>query len=277
MNGLDLFNEMNAIDDQYLTEALSISAKTETRQTTNTDNVINGNPSFRRPFTRWMQRSVAIAAVLMLAFIGGINVFPGIAYGMNDVFLLGDLVKAVTFDKSMKACLENEYAQYIGEKQVSESGDYSQVYYMVTDAGKTSIFFKTDATQFQGGAGHVFDVVFPSSGTYSGGVCQTEIEGLYEYYLEWEPDEIPEEIPLEILYFDGPYEVDFTESQEPIYQPEPIGRSVYYLHPDAAYRQIVNTYNIHTTFEIDGQKIELEKAEVYPTHTRLYFHEDPDN
>jgi len=123
MTGMELFEKMDVIQDQYIEESL-------------TEEVDFGKKKKRS----WIWIATSVAAAFVLAFVGVVNVFPDVAVAMNDVVGLKELVQLVTVDESMKACLENEYAQYIGEEQVMNDGHYSKVYYVVADKTHISIF-----------------------------------------------------------------------------------------------------------------------------------------
>ena len=311
MSGLDLFQKMDEIDEKYLTEALSIEPKNRGKMENileKTGDVMDWNAEKagveqahrkknRREKTRnhfmYRLRTAAVAAAaFVLVFTGIVNVFPSVAYAMNDVIILGDLAKAVCFDKSMKACLENEYAQYVGETQVTENGDSSQVYYMVTDASSVSIFFKTDAALEGEKEGerafsindHAIEEELEAEeiGSWGMQIAETDIENLYMCRLEFEKYQIPERIRFEIDFGDvsyrkiSPSEPDVDEARE-AYLSEPFVKSVYELYPDENYKTIVDSYQIEKELEIEGQKIDVPKVDIYPTYAGVYFQMDSNN
>lgn len=273
----DLFEKMDLISDEYLEEALENEAAWKD------DDAVDalGKNRTRKKVRGWQYKAVAIAASVVLFFVGIVNLFPETAFAMNDVFLLGDLAKAVTFDKSMKACLENEYAQYVGEQQITETGQFSKVYYMVVDASRISIFFKTDVPGFTGEEGdNVFAVkdVKDLDGkeiACCGGTYQTDIEHLYEFRIDFGAEEDREPMPEGISFVIEYFETD--ENGDIIDIDKPFSKAEYQLYPDTEYSKVQETYEVNQTVEIEGQKLYIERLEVYPTQALLCFEADEEN
>lgn len=266
MTGMELFEKMDLIEDQYIEESMK------------------ENVSFEKSKKRkWIWIATSMAAAFVLAFIGVVNAFPNVAMAMNDVVGLKELVQLVTVDQSMKACLENEYAQYIGEEQLTKDGHYSKVYYVVADATHISIFYKTDVP-LDGAEYHHFANVFQGDGSgiaaaWSAQSFKTEIEDLYElrvtFYDELEEDMLPESIQM-VIDFGKTWENGYaTEEGGYIQQPE--ATATYEIKLDDIFFAEPIVCDIQEEVEIDGQKLLFEKIEVYPTMTRLFYSEDTDN
>lgn len=266
MTGMELFEKMDVIEDQYIEESL-------------TEEVTFGKKKKRS----WIWIATSVAAAFVLAFIGVVNAFPGVAVAMNDVVGLKELVQLVTVDSGMKACLENEYAQYIGEEQLMDDGHYSKVYYIVADTAHISIFYKTDVP-LDGEDYHHFAYVTQEDGYFIPVMQQvqsykTDIEDMYELRIdileELEEDMLPESIKVTI---------DFGKSYWDGY-PSTDGGWIDYPENTATYEVKLDTiffvkpvvYDIHEEVEIDGQKLLFEKIEVYPTMTILSYSENVEN
>lgn len=272
----DLFEKMDLINDEYIEEALGNEA------VWNDDDTVDALGKNRmRKIRGWQYKAVAIAASIVLLFVGIVNLFPETALAMNDVLLLGDLAKAVTFDKSMKACLENEYAQYVGEQQITETGQFSKVYYMVVDASRISIFFKTDVPGFTGeegdksfAVGEVKDLNGKDI-SWCGSTYQTDIKHLYEFRMDFgeekEREPMPEGISFVIEYFDR------DENGDIIDRHKPFSKAEYQLYPDTEYSKVQKTYEVNQEIEIEGQKFIIERLEVYPTQAMLCIEADEEN
>lgn len=273
----DFFEKMDLINDEYLEEAL------ENEAVWNDDDTVDapGKNRTRKKIRGWQYKAVAIAASVVLLFVGLVNLFPETALAMNDVLLLGDLAKAVTFDKSMKACLENEYAQYVGKQQITETGQFSKVYYMVVDASRISIFFKTDVPGFTGEEGNksfAVGEVKDLNGkdiSGSGSIHQTDIKHLYEFRMDFgeekEREPMPEGISFMIEYFDRDENGDIIDIDKPFSKAE------YHLYPDTKYSKVQKTYDVNQEIEIEGQKFNIERLEVYPTQAMLCIEADKEN
>ena len=266
MTGMELFEKMDVIEDQYIEESM-------------TEEVTFGKKKKRS----WIWIATSVAAAFVLTFIGVINAFPNVAVAMNDVVGLKELVQLVTVDKSMKACLENEYAQYIGEEQIMKDGHYSKVYYIVADKTHISIFYKTDVP-YKGAEYHHFANVLsadesPIVSIWSVNSFETDIEDLYELRItfleELEEDRLPESIQM-VIDFGKTWEDGYaTEEGGFIQQPE--ATATYEIQLDNVFSVDSVMYENSKEVEIDGQKILFECVEVYPTRTRLVFYGKEEN
>ncbi len=266
MTGIELFEKMDVIEDQYIDESLS-------------EDITFG----KKKKHSWIWIATSVAAAFVLAFVGIVNAFPNVAVAMNDVVGLKELVQLVTVDESMKACLENEYAQYIGEEQIMKDGHYSKVYYVVADKTHISIFYKTDVP-YKGAEYHHFANVFcddesPIVSIWSANSYETDIKDLYELRItfldELKEDMLPESIQM-VIDFGKTWEDGYpTEEGGFIQQPE--ATATYEIQLDNVFFVEPIVYDIQEEIKLDGQRILFEKIEVYPTMTRLYYSEDSNN
>lgn len=260
MNG---FEAMDLIEEKYLEEAL-------------------GKKYRKKPaIVYWGVRfavMITTAAIFAVAFTGMVNCFPMTAYAMSHMGFLGDLAKAVTLDESMRACLEKEYAQYIGEKKTTADGYVSEIHCMVVDASRISVFFQTDVpehgrsygTDGQATDKTTFDVELPEGledYEYASMMINTDVKNLYEYRLDFMDKKIPEKFGFKIIY----YEINETGDEKII------SHSDYTLHPDTKYAKVVKTYQVNKSFSVKGQKIIIESLEIYPTQAKLFLHSDKKN
>lgn len=260
MNG---FEAMDLIEEKYLEEAL-------------------GKKYRKKPaIVYWGVRfavMITTAAIFAVAFTGMVNCFPMTAYAMSHMGFLGDLAKAVTLDESMRACLEKEYAQYVGEKKTTADGYVSEIHCMVVDASRISVFFQTDVpehgrsygTDGQAADKTTFDVELPEGledYEYTSMIANTDVENLYEYRLDFMDKKIPEKLGFKIIY----YEIN-EDGGEKI-----ISHSDYTLHPDTKYAKVVKTYQVNKSFSVKGEKIIIDSLEIYPTQAKLFLHSDEKN
>lgn len=266
MTGMDYFERMDVIEDQYIEEAMS-----------------EGKGRVSKKKRNWIWIATSIAAAFVLAFVGVVNAFPSVAVAMNDVVGLKELVQLVTVDQGMKACLENEYAQYIGEEQLMDDGHYSKVYYVVADSTHVSIFYKTDVP-LDGEEYHHFAYVTQEDG-YLIPVFQgirsykTDVENMYELRVDFDQEleegMLPESIKVQLdfgkSYWDG------YPSTDGGWIDYPEQTATYEIKLDNIFFVEPIVYDIQEEVEIDGQKLLFEKLEVYPTMTRLFYSEDVNN
>ena len=194
---------------------------------------------------------------------------------MRSVPGLRELVAAVTYDPSMRACLKNEYAQYVGVS-ASDHGYSAKICYMVVDAGSISVFFECDTPRSTDNQDSVFfsiDDPLDSNGSVlmgSGGLRETTIKNLYEFRMDINDNtQIPKsfEFPINFLGWN-----DNQESFSTV-----VASIKFTLYPDSYYATVVDSYPINKTLEINGQTIILDKLAVYPTKSKLYFSTDGNN
>lgn len=259
MNGDKLFETMNLIDDQFLDESLEKSIEPLTT---------------KRKHHVWIKTIASVAAVFLI-FVGTINLFPATAYAMRNIPGLHELVAAVTYDPSMRACLNNEYAQYVGVSAF-DHGYSAKVCYMVVDAGRISVFFECDTPRTADNQDSVFftiDDCLDSNKnvlTGSGGLYETNIKNLYEFRMDLTDNtKIPKsfEFPIRFLGWNKNEESFSTV----------IANIQFTLYPDSYYATVVDSYPINKPLEIDGQTIILDKLAIYPTKSKLYFSTDDNN
>lgn len=292
MTGIDLYEAMGEIEDSYLEEALSEAALPGAD---GKDQELRTGRKKKRwgdvLFGSVRRGAASVAAALLLAFVGVVNLFPTVAFAMSDVVVLGDLARAVTFDPSMRACLENEYAQYVGKEMVSKEGYHSKVYYMVVDASRISIFYKSDVMSWKDLDDVDEDVivqgadVFGADGTELNcavSFLQTDIKHLYELRMDFIGDEsIPDEIQFQVVYekleFAGVETDPFDGDEVQDYDYVTVDEVVCSLYPQEQYRTVVTHHEIGQTVEIDGQKLHLDALDIYPTQARLSMTPDARN
>lgn len=257
------FEAMDFIEEKYLDEAL-------------------GKKYRRKPaLVYWGARiamTAAAVAVFVLVFVGMVNCFPATAYAMSHMGFLGNLAKTVVLDESMRACLEQEYAQYVGEKKTTKDGNVSEVHCLVVDASRISIFFQTDVPEY----GWASDEPDDKTGNrkafevnkegledyeYTAMLIHTDVENLYEYRMDFMDKKIPEEFTFRVNYYD----LDANGDEHAT------AHSDYILHPDMKYAKVLKTYKVNKSFQIEGQKITIESLEIYPTQAKLFLHSDQKN
>ncbi len=242
MNEQRAFEAMNLIDDRFLNEAL-------------------------KPRRRRLRLSIGVAAgiaAVLILFFATVNLFPRAALSLSEIPVLGEIAKAIMLDPSMRACFTNDYAQYVGMRDEADPY-HSQVYYMVVDASRISVFFWTDASTLRReyDTGAVFDIesVTDENGAkipYSGSIYETDVKGLHEYRMDLDGRPVPTAIPFTIRYFQD----DWTRE---------VARATYTLNPDTAYAKIVESHVVNATAVIDGQTITIDRVDIYPTQAKLFF------
>ena len=100
----------------------------------------------------------------------------------------------------------------------------------------------------------------------SGGAYETDVKGLYEYRMDLvEGTAVPETLYFTIRYMGG-----FSAGFE-------VSRAEYVLHPDMRYAKIVESHPVSAQVELCGQRVYIDRIDVYPTQSKLFFSTDPAN
>ncbi len=253
MNGIDMYQSMELIDDRHIEEALC------------------AKPVKRHAARRVVLKTAAMAAAVFLAFVTTINIFPVTACALSSIPVLGDIARAVTVDPSMKECLAHSYVQYVGESQTVD-GYHSEVYCMVVDASRISVFFTSDVPSYPENEGEAYftvERITDNEGnefSSSWGINETDTENLYECRVDMGDGEpIPDSLRFRIQYFTAAGYSDEVASAE------------YTLYPDKQYSTVVKSYEVNSKVEIMGQIIHIDRLDVYPTQAKLYFRTDEAN
>jgi len=259
MNGESAFSAIDLIADRYLEEALAAVP-------------ISGMHARRRQPAFF--RVAAAAIFVFLVWTGALNLFPAAAYALSRVPLLNRVVAVLTLDPSIRACLSNGFAQYVGESQTT-AGFRSRVCYMVVDAAHISVFFNVGMPGHgQAEAGTDFNIeVADTAGNslpYSWSISPTPISGLFECQMD--RNDTYADVP-DSLAFD----IHFLRRSDNGVDGSEIGQATYRLTPNMQAARLVRSYPIGQSVNVAGQVISIERLDVYPTQTRLLIHAEVTN
>lgn len=233
---------------------------------------------------------VPLSSVLAFSMIFTIlvNYFPTFAYACGRIPLIKDLAKAVAFSQSLSAAVENQYVQPIEQEQ-SINGITAKIAYVIVDQKQLNIFYSLDSDTYN--AMDVSTEVKAADGTVLGGYFMSSGNpnipngGLRLLTLDFIDEDMPGSMLLTIKVHDyGSFtrtapvqEKDSMLSDNEYKEPDYISRFTFTLEFDPYYTaQGVNIILNHS-FELDGQTIILDNAEIYPTHISLNFSDKADN
>lgn len=223
------------------------------------------------------------------AFILMINLFPSIALAVSDLPFMEEFVAAVSFNRSLKTAVENDYYQLVDYSQTKEDVTVT-IKSMIVDAGHISVFYRIDAP-VPTGRFH-FQITDEKQQPIEAAISSTtyyQSRALEEIKLDFFDSPIPKELNVQLTVnvdenFKYPGEdLSPSEASDPFTIPkEPALQGKDYLFvlnlkPDDTYTRIVDSFLIDKTITIDGQQIYFEKLAIYPTQSRLYFEYDEGN
>lgn len=229
---------------------------------------------------------------LAVAFVILVNLFPAVALAMSNTLGLKELVKAVAFNPNLKRAVEHDYYQEIGETETQEDVKVT-VDYMILDAGHVSLFFHVNAP-VKAGLYH-FDLTNSKNEGLSACLLYDtmyETGKLEEIQIELTDDnyKLPEELIFHITVnkdenFQASRDAQMAVPEDivtPAIAIEPKSSGTDYnftfkLHPDHIFSQTVKSILINHWMEIKGQRICLNKLNIYPSYSRLYLSCDSNN
>lgn len=249
---------------------------------------------------RWLlplQKALAVAACASLIFIGAVNLSPAFASAAASVPIVRELVALVSFDPSMKAAIEHNYVQLVKGND-SDNGYRLEVEYLVADQANLTVFYRlmgldeedlayhytVELVDLQGekleGYGAVWD--YPSETGdalrkaqfhFTGNTLPERPQLLLTVEKELTADDAQQAEREQQAGIEGL--IAHYEAQRPEY--ETVATMTVPLKIDRDSLFNVRVIDLQQTVQVAGQRIVIEKAEIYPTQMRVYWQEAADN
>ena len=268
------------------------------------DNLETTPPALEYTVTRAKARAQAVkirrsrAVILPLGSLGMlfavftilVNVSPSFAYAAGRIPIIKDLALAVASSPSLSAAVENKYVQPIDEEQ-SENGITARVEYIIVDQMQLNIFYTLNSDMYtamdsapefksaDGGVLHGYASSWSNFGAENG--------DLRKITADFNENGVPSELILSLRVHDNgsgtmdapvkSVEDDMMGDYGEDTAPEAISTFEFSLSIDPYYTAQGETIEINQEFLLDGQKMVLETAEIYPTHMRFTFSDFPEN
>jgi hypothetical protein len=207
---------------------------------------------------------------LVIIFVVTVNAFPTVAFALSNVPILGSLVRAVSFDPSMKKAVENNYAQYVGlEKTVDDVT--VKIEYLIVDAQRISVFYScTKPDTLVLNSMQAFD---KNDEHLVAGISYKNLsedkDGLNEARIDLGEDQlVPEELTFTLSFCKADKRQVATIRDE-VTPSEVVSELSFRLNPDPQYAKTVKTIEINKELMINGQKIKIERLDIFPTQAKL--------
>lgn len=215
---------------------------------------------------------------LVLTFVITVNAVPRVAFALSDFPVLGSLVRAVSFDPSLKKAVENNYAQYVGVEKTVDNLTV-KIEYLIVDAQRISVFFsctKPDSL--------VLDNIraFDKNDEHlvaglSYGSLNDEKGELNEARIDMgEGELVPEEFTLTLSFSKADQRLEATVGDK-IAPSETVSELSFLLTPDTKYTRTIETIEINKELMLNGQKILIERLDIFPTQAKLLILCDENN
>lgn len=231
---------------------------------------------------------IGSTAALIVAFTLLVNLFPTFAYACGRVPLIKELAKVVAFSPSLSAAVENQYVQPI-EKEQTINGITARIEYVIVDQKQLNIFYTLDSDVYT--ELYFFPQIKSADGTEPGGFCISSGDPnipngeLNHIQVDYADRDMPDGLFLIMKVYDNsryrgeaPVRVeDSMLSDKEHKEPEIISEFTFLLEFDPYYTAQGENIKLNNSFNLDGQTITLEDAEIYPTHIRFNFDDKQDN
>lgn len=232
---------------------------------------------------------VGSLVMLLAVFTLLVNVSPGFAYAAGRIPLIKDLAMAVATSPSLSAAVENQYVQPIDLEQ-TENGITARVEYLIVDQRQLNIFYTLDseiytamdaAPQFKAANGGAMEGYSACSGDF--GAKNGELRKIT---VDFKNSDVPSELVLSLRVHDNgsSTKVEAAESvpddmlsEEKYEEPAAISNFEFALSLDPYYTAQGETIELNQEFMLDGQRLTIKCAEIYPTHMRFTFDDFPEN
>ena len=238
---------------------------------------------------------VGSLAACFAAFILLVNLFPPFAMACGSVPLLRKLAKTVAWSPSLSAAVENEYVQPIEQTQ-TKNGITARVEYVIVDQKQVNFFYtlqsengdqlEADPTLL-GEDGNRLEGHSLSSGGFN-----TPNGELRSCTADFMDIDVPGTVRLALKVYSNDTQSDAADGTAPApvssvvddmmrenryTEPDYLAEFFFDLAFDAYYTAQGKMLTVEQTFTLDGQTLTLADAELYPTHIRLNFRDDPAN
>lgn len=235
----------------------------------------------RRRLWRRVSAPAGSVAAVFAAFVLLVNLSTPFALACGKVPVLKELAAAVAFSPSLKAAVEHDFIQYIGQSQ-TDNGITLHLEYLFPDRGQLQ-FYATVTGPEEFSSFMVHPVLTDESGqpleTYgstSKSVHPGELSNAFTVF-PFGDAAFPETLYLtcEISGHRG----GATEPPEPLEgdPSAPYAVVSFRLPLDTALLAQGETLEVDRWINLDGNKLHIQALELYPTHARLLLEEEPTN
>lgn len=250
--------------------------------------------SCRKARKQFLYQPLMGLAVVFMLFVLSVNLCSPVAEAVDKIPLLRDLANAVKYSKSLKAAVENDYAQEVYLTQTKD-GVTVEITSMIVDKQELTVFYRIVSEEYDRLAAQWStpqtrerkhkEIV---DGTYVFNFGPEEIEEIVHLDEEmryvrvkfYEEDGMPEKLPLCLTTWNAEnYAADvqaglFSETNYIIGWKEQAERykvAAFEFELDLDLAEIPEPviYEVNQTVELDGRSFTIEDIEVYPTYIHM--------
>ncbi len=207
------------------------------------------------------------------AFVLLVNFSLPFARACAAVPVLRDLASAVVFSPSLKAAVEHDFVQPVGQRQ-TVNGVTMTVEYLIVDQKQVNVFYTLESEEYPALDGE------PDFTLSDGG----EVEAMVQWGYSVGNEDSLRCITLDFSDGDVPDTLLMTYTarhvdpsvENPRKQPI-LAEFNFALRLDPNFTRRGEVYALNRELDLDGQKITVKTVEIYPTHLRLNLADHPEN
>lgn len=244
------------------------------------------------PLRRLAAPAASLAAIAA-AFVLLVNMSVPFALACSGVPIVRELAAAVAFSPSLSAAVAHDYVQYIGQTQTVDGVTVS-LEYAIVDPVQAVFFYTVDGGRFYTSPRLTDENGQPIGGygVSSSSGWENAPDGFESMILSFARGEstLPNRFTMDMYFQPVPEEnqasehvapsasalEDEPEWTDPRDDPSTL-RFTFDIALDPARVNHNRTVEVGQWLELDGQRILIDRLELYPTRTVLCLGEDPDN
>ena len=224
---------------------------------------------------RWFGVPAGTLAGAFAAFVLLVNTVPTFALACSRIPVLGELAAAVDWSGSLSRAVEHDYVQTIGQSQTKD-GVTVTAEYAIVDRRRVELFFTTENED----EAYPYTVMHASLAENGGNIAvlthgtHEENGALRQVTLDFNAgQQVPDELTLDLFV----QPIQTRNGSGTGNGLEDMTQFTFQLRFDPDKTINGRTYELGQWLEAEGQRILLDRLEVYPTHARLRLRDDPDN
>lgn len=244
------------------------------------------------PLRRLAAPAASLAAIAA-AFVLLVNLSVPFALACSGVPIVRELAAAVAFSPSLSAAVAHDYVQYIGQSQTVDGVTVS-LEYAIVDRYQAVFFYSVDGGRFYTSPKLTDENGQPIGGyatsSFYAGVDQQD--GLETMVLSFTGGKtsLPDRFTMDMYFQPMPEEDQASETVAPSAsaledEPDELDpredpntlRFAFDVTLDPSCIVDGDTVEVGRWLELDGQRILIDRLELYPTRTIVYLGEDKNN
>ena len=238
-----------------------------------------------------LSKSAASFVAVAATFVLMVNVFPTFALACSGVPIIRELTAAVAFSPSLSAAVAHDYVQYIGQSRTVD-GVTVNLGYAIVDKYQAVFFYSVDGGRFWTSPTITAPEGEPVGGyatSYSYADGQDSLDSMTLSFTGGE-NGLPDRFTLEMYFQPRPEQEQLSEAVAPSETvPDDLTESVdlrddpntlrfaFDITLDPARVSGSETVEVGKWMELDGQRILVDRLELFPTRTIVYLGEDEAN